>query len=323
MRVDDTFQMVKRAIATGRPAHGYLIVGPVRGAAMELALRILQTLFCQADKDKPCGSCDGCRRVTERIETDIHWIFPEKKSRIISADQIRDTLIHEVTQTAFAGGWKVGVLVGADRLNDASANAFLKTLEEPPAKTLFLLLSDTPQQLLPTILSRCQRIDLAEIRELDEPWKSRVIETLASPLWGHPLENLAMSNILFSVLTDIKDRAARLVADESKVDAKIDEDDDVFDAKISARYREMRTDFLLTLMRWFRDLFVLRAGGDDALVYNNSKLPVLKERAASLTLAKAIYNLNAVEELTRQMEKSLSEETVLAYAMDRLSHAVV
>jgi len=321
MRVDDIFQMVKRAIAAGRPAHGYLIVGPVRGVAMDLALRILQTLFCRAE-DKPCGSCDGCRRVNEHIETDIHWIFPEKKSRIISADQIRDKLIHEVTQTAFAGGWKVGVLVGADRLNDASANAFLKTLEEPPEQTLFLLLSDTPQQILPTILSRCQRIDLAEVRELDEPWKSRVIETLASPLWGRPLENLAMSSVLFSVMTDIKDRAARLVADESKVDSKVDEDEDVFDAKVNARYRELRTDFLLTLMRWFRDLFVLRAGGDEALVYNRNRLQILKERADGLTLAKAIYNLKAIEELTWQMDKSLSEETVLAYAMDRLSHGV-
>lgn len=323
VRVDDIFQMVKRAITAGRPAHGYLIVGPVRGVAMDLTLRILKMLFCQDEKDKPCENCEGCRRVTERIEPDVHWVFPEKKSRVISAEQIRDRLLYEMTQTAFAGGWKVGVLVGADRLNDASANAFLKTLEEPPEKTLFLLLSDTPQHLLPTILSRCQRIDLAEVRELDEPWKSQVIETLASPFWGRSLENLAMSNMLYSFLADMKERAASMVVDESKDETKIDEDDDVFDAKINARYREIRTDFLLTLMRWFRDLFVLQAGGDNNLVYNSSKLLVLKERSSRLTLSKAIYNLNAIEELTRQMEKNLSEETVLAYAMDRLSHGVV
>ena len=321
MHIDDTFQMVKRAIDAGRPAHGYLIVGSVRGAAMDLTMRILQTLFCRT-VDKPCGSCDGCRRVAERIETDIHWIFPEKKSRVISADQIRNKLIHEVTQTAFSGGWKAGVLVGADRLNEASANAFLKTLEEPPEKTLFLLLSDTPQQILPTIVSRCQRIDLTGIRELSEPWKSRVIETLSSPLWGRPMENVAMSNALFSVLVDIKEKAAQMVTDEGKNENKIEEDDDVFDGKVNARYREMRTDFLLTLLRWFRDLLLLQAGGADALVSNPSKLAVLKERAERLTLAKTIYNLSAIEELTRHMEKSLSEETILAYAMDRINHGV-
>jgi len=321
MRLDDTFQMVKRAIDAGRPAQGYLIIGPVRGVAMDLAMRILQLLFCRAE-EKPCGTCEGCRHVAERMEADIHWIFPEKKSRIISADQIREKLIYEVTQTSFSGGWKAGVLVGADRLNEASANAFLKTLEEPPAKTLFLLLSDTPQQMLPTIVSRCQRIDLDDVRELGEPWKSRVLETLSSPLLGKPLEGLAMANVLFSILTDMKSKAEQLVKDEAKNDTAVEDDDDVFDAKVSARYREMRMDFSLTFLRWFRDLFVLKAGGGDAIVYNRAKLEVLRERSARLTLAQAIYNLSAVDELARQMEKSLSEETVLAYALDRINHGV-
>ncbi len=321
MQLTDTFQMVKRALDAGRPAHGYLIVGPVRGVGMDLAMRILQTLFCSA-ASKPCGACERCRRVAERIESDIHWVFPEKKSRIISAEQIREKLIHEVTQTSLAGGWKVGVLVGADRLNEASANAFLKTLEEPPEKTLFLLLSDAPQQLLPTIVSRCQRIDLNAQRELAEPWRSRVVETLSGPLWGKPMERLAMSNLLFSVLADVKLKAEQLVKEESAGDIKVDEDDEVFDAKVSARYRELRNDFLLTLMRWFRDMVVLKAGGDESLVFTRSKVDVLKERVSRLTLAQVIYNLNAVEELARQMERNLSEETLLAYALDRMNHGV-
>lgn len=322
MQLNETYQMVRRAIDAGRPAHGYLIVGPVRGIGMDLAVRILQTLFCGNAESRPCGACEPCRRVAERIEVDVHWIFPEKKTRIISAEQIREKLIAPVTQTSFGGGWKAGVLVGADRLNDASANAFLKTLEEPPEKTLFLLLSDSPQQLLPTIVSRCQRIDLVDVRELAEPWKSRVVETLASPLYGRALERLAMSNLLFSILSDIKSKAEQLVREESQGEEKVEEEDGVFDAKVSARYRELRTDFLLTLMRWFRDLFVLKAGGADTLVFTKAKIEVLRERAARLTLAQAVYNLEAVEELGRQMERNLSEETLLAYALDRMNHGV-
>jgi len=322
MRIDDTFKMVRRALDVGHPAHGYLIVGPVRGVAMDLAVRILQVLFCRSS-EKPCGTCDGCRHVVDRQEVDIHWIFPEKKSRIISADQIREKLINEVTQTSFSGGWKAGVLIGADRLNDASANAFLKTLEEPPEKTLFLLLSDAPQQLLPTIVSRCQRIDLDEVRGLSEPWKSRVIETLASPLLSRTMEKLAMSNVLFSILADMKGKAEQLITDEESNSEVADEDDkEVFEAKVSARYRELRTDFLLEVLRWFRDLFVLKAGGADSLVHNRANLEVLKERVGRLTLVQTIYNLNAVEELARQMERNLPEETLLGYALDRMNHGV-
>jgi len=322
MQLNDIFLMVKHAIDAGRPAHGYLIVGPERGVGMALAVRILQTLFC-TEQNKPCGACDACRRVTERTNPDIHWIFPEKKMRVISAEQVREKLINEVSQTAFASGWKAGVLVGADRLNDASANAFLKTLEEPPERTLFLLLTDAPQQLLPTIVSRCQRIDLTAQRELDEPWKSRVIETLASPLWNTPIERLAMSNVLFSVLADIKSKAEELVRSESAGDGKLEEDDDdVFDAKVSARYKELRLDFLLLLTRWFRDLMILKAGGDESLVRIRTKLDVLKERASRLSLAQVFYDLNALEDLSRQMERNLSEETLLAYTLDRIHHGV-
>lgn len=321
MLIDETFQMIKRAIDSGRPAHGYLIVGPVRGVGMDLALKILQVLFCTAE-NKPCGTCDGCRHVTGRMEADIHWIFPEKKSRIISADQIRENLIHEVTQTAFSGGWKAGVIIGADRLNEASANAFLKTLEEPPERTLFLLLSDAPQQLLPTIVSRCQRIDLDDVRDLSEPWKSRVLQVLSGRAWGKPLENLAMANVLFSILSDMKERAEQIVKDEARQETAAEDDDEVFEARVSARYKELRTDLLLGMMRWFRDIFVLKAGGDVSLVYCREHLDELKKRADRLTLAQAIYNLGAVEELARQMERNISEETLLAYTLDRLNHGV-
>ena len=107
----------------------------------------MQLLFCESEPP-PCGECIRCRHVHDRTEPDIHWVFPEKKSRVISVDQIRDTIVSQMSQTSFGGGWKVGVITGADRLNTAAANAFLKTLEEPTEKTLFLLLSDLPQELL-------------------------------------------------------------------------------------------------------------------------------------------------------------------------------
>jgi DNA polymerase III subunit delta' len=320
MTFDETFLMVKRAIDSGRPAHGYLIVGSVRNHGMKLTHLIIQNLFCTAE-EKPCKKCASCRRVEEHTEPDVHWIFPEMKSRVISAEQMREKLLAEISQTSFSGGWKVGVLVGADRLNDSSANAFLKTLEEPPEKTLFLLLTDTPQQVIPTIISRCQRIDLDAFRELSEPWLGTLVSTLSSPYFRTPLERLVMSEQLSKLLEDIKEKAEAWVKEESEKEQKVEEDEDLFLARVSARYREMRMDFLVTLMRWFRDLFVVKAGGG-AEIHFKEKADLFKERAARLTLAQTLYNVNAIEELARQLDRNLSEETVLAYAIDRIFHGV-
>ncbi len=321
MLVDETFEMIRHALDSGHPAHGYLITGPVRGAAMELVMRVLQLLFCHAEQ-KPCGNCDGCRRVVEKTESDIHWIFPELKTRVISVKQMREKLINEISKTSFSGGWKAGVLVGADRMNAASANAFLKTLEEPPDRTLFFLLSDAPQQLLSTIVSRCQRIDLDDDSELAEHWKDRVIESLANAQSGKPLENLAVSTELFSILTEIKEEAERLVKEEKGEDP-LEDDEKIFNAKVSSRYREMRGDFLRVIMRWFRDLFGVKCGGDDSLLYYPVHFNLYRERAARLTLAQVLYNLEAAEELSRQFEKNISEETLLAYAVDRCNHGTL
>jgi len=319
MTFDETFQMIKRALDAGRPAYGYLIVGAVRGHGMDLAVRITQTLFCTGE-EKPCRACESCRRVAEHTEPDVHWIFPEKKSRVISAEQMREQLLASISQTSFTGGWKVGILAGADCLNDASANAFLKTLEEPPERTLFLLLTDTPQKLLPTIVSRCQRIDLDAFRELGEPWRSSLLDTLASPFYRSPVERMVSANQLCAILAEMQAKAEEWVK-ASEQNEKVEDSDDVFKAKISARYREMRVDFLISLMRWFRDLFAVRSGGA-AWVHYAEKLDVLKERAARLTLAQTFYNLNAVEELARQFDRNLKEETVMAYAVDRMFHGV-
>ena len=324
MKIEETFEMVKHAFETGKPAHGYLITGPLRGIGMEMVMRILQYLFCQSTAVKPCGTCDGCRKVREKTQVDIEWIYPEKKSRVISIENMRENLLAPISKSAMLGGWKVGVLVGADRLNTSSSNAFLKTLEEPPDQTVFLLLTEAPQLLLPTIISRCQRIDLEDTRELDEPWLGRILETLSCDLYKTPMERLSMSNSLFAVLTDIKNHVEGMVREEENNNDKVDESKDVFDAKVSARYREFRGDFILTMLRWVRDLMVLCAGGADKLVHYQAYLEILKSRAANLDLSKAVYNIKAVEELSVQLnERNMPEESTLAYAIDRIQHGVV
>ena len=157
MEVDEAYSLISRAIDAGRPAHGYLIVGDVRGNCLELVNRILGKLF-------PSDAA----LLASRSHPDVAWLEPQGRSRTIKVARgkeddgpgMRDGIVEPMSVTSFGGGWKAGVISGADRMQVEAANAFLKTLEEPPPRTIFLMMTDQPDAMLPTITSRSQRIDL-------------------------------------------------------------------------------------------------------------------------------------------------------------------
>jgi DNA polymerase III subunit delta' len=140
-----------------RLPHALLIHEPPGAGGDYLAAWAAQLVLCQRPASAPCGACDGCRRVLRFQHPDLAWLQPAEDSRQIRIEQVRE-LASELALTSHAGGYKVGVLTPADALNRFAANALLKTLEEPPARTLLILVVTQPSRLPPTIRSRCQRI---------------------------------------------------------------------------------------------------------------------------------------------------------------------
>ena len=252
MELDEAFDLISHAIDTGHAAHGYLLVGDIRGNCSELIRRILVKLYP-----------DAAAQVETNSHPDIVTLEPEGKARIISVDAMRERIVEPMSTTAFSGGWKVGVIYGVDRLNSQSANAFLKSLEEPTPQTMYLMATDQPDSILPTIISRSQRIDL--------PLSEGVLE-------GDDYETVAEA---FAA----KDAAA--LAEKLK---ELKEDADDADVAL------VRKTFYKTIMSFVRQLML---GG---------KLPAYQ----------AFRNAEAVEEAYRQSERSLSDDAVLSFMMDRI-----
>lgn len=142
---DSPLEVLLRSARQHRLPHGLLLNGPhiedLEEAATELAATLLQG-------NQPGSSASPFSH------PDFYVVRPANKSRQISADTVRD-LIRNIHQTSFSNSGKVAVIVEADRMNQSSANIFLKTLEEPPSGTYLLLLTTRPYALLPTIRSRC------------------------------------------------------------------------------------------------------------------------------------------------------------------------
>ncbi len=198
MDVAEAFDLIAHAIDAGRAAHGYLICGDLRGPCDVLAGRILAKLFPDA------GGPGELRN-----HPDVATLEPEGKSRTIHVKSMRERLIDPMAATSFSGGWKVGLVIGADRMETEAANAFLKTLEEPPPQTLFLLLTDSPDAILPTIVSRTQRIDLPLSEGIleGEPYAA-LAEIFRAPALDGITEKARAGERLADILGELKAEAA-------------------------------------------------------------------------------------------------------------------
>ncbi|MCI9129252.1 MAG: DNA polymerase III subunit [Eggerthellaceae bacterium] len=156
---------LRSSLINDRITHAYLFTGPAGSNKLQAAYALAQALVCPKGPTGPrgsaCGACDGCSRAKRRVHPDIHYFAPEGASAYL-VEQIRD-IVADVSLAPIQSTRKVYILDRADLMNVNSANAFLKTLEEPPENVVFLLLGRTRESVLPTISSRCQIVPFRHI----------------------------------------------------------------------------------------------------------------------------------------------------------------
>ena len=155
---DRQWGRVERGIRAERVPHALLLRGTEGCGKALFAARLAAMLLCRSEDDPPCGECGSCRLCAAGSHSDRIDVAIAKDRREIVVEQIRD-LIHSVGLTARIGHCKVVIVDPAEQMNRHAANTLLKTLEEPPGATVFLLVSSNPALLLATIRSRCQTID--------------------------------------------------------------------------------------------------------------------------------------------------------------------
>lgn len=150
---------VEAALRAERLSHGILIHEDPGAGGLELARWVTQRVNCTS-AEKPCGECQSCRWIAAGQHPDVTPLSPEGDSKQILIQAVRD-LAADLALTAHTKGFKVAIVAPADAMNPFAANALLKTLEEPPARTLVLLVTSQPSRLLPTLRSRCSKLRLA------------------------------------------------------------------------------------------------------------------------------------------------------------------
>ena len=305
---------LRRSHAAGRLAHAYLIHGPVRGAGRLLAEAFLQFLFCKAEPP-PCGVCAECRRVTARTHPDILWLEPESKSRQIvigeegEPEGIRQ-VVRFIAMTPFAGQRKAAVILDAERMNASAANAFLKTLEEPPASSLILLVTEAPQALPPTILSRCQKIDLSSALEEPGEWLEPLLDWLRAGPAADALGTAARAGGLRLILSAEK---KRIEDAEPEAESNDDVADEVLDARIAAKYQAVRAAIFRYILFWHRDVLLRTLGLPEAEYHFPGEVEAQTRQARQSNPGGALRHVRRMETLIRRLDQfpAASEQILL------------
>ncbi|HEY1050126.1 MAG TPA: hypothetical protein VGE39_10240 [Prosthecobacter sp.] len=323
---DHALKLLARANDNGRLGHAYLITGPKEAQHEQFAARVLDLVTGQ-----PQHTLEGWEGQGAIV------LRPQSKSRRITIGDDGDDpgtirfLEKMIRRTAAPNGWKLGIIVDAERMNVQAQNAFLKTLEEPPPRTLLLLLTTQPEQLLPTIQSRVIEIGLmppsgARIFTEHENQLLAVLQKMAKNAAGTLSGALSLKTDFESILEDLHDAIKKRHEDDFEKEQDhykqttdgswLKQREEQVEAAIEADYIQQRSALMDLLLSWFGDVARLQAGAE------NLDLPRCQPATASLAakwdkgdVAKRIRVLRQLEShLHTNVNESLALEVCFIQA---------
>lgn len=314
--------LLEHSLAIGDLAHAYLFVGAQHIGKMTMALDLARALNCEGDKP-PCFECGPCRRISNGKHTDIIIIglnstnsSGEVKQRVeIGIDDIRE-LQRNTSFPPYEGKCKIFIIDGAEHLSSEAANCLLKTLEEPPRGVVILLLTVDELRLLPTVVSRCQRVELKPMpaEELErvlveshevENDKARLLARLSQGCLGWAIRALTDDSYLAQ-------RAQRLAEMLSSLDVGWDERF-TYAAKLG-NDRKAVEEVINLWLTWWRDMMLIKCDCKQAIT-NVDQISMLEKWAQTLSLSQVRNFIDSLQKSLSQIALNANLRLVLEILM--------
>ena len=299
--------MLKKHVTNGTTRHAYLFAGPPGLGRRTLALRFAQALNCQSpvEAGMPCGQCRDCRQIAAMQHADLAIVQSESEGAVLKVDQIREarrTLVLKPYQAQY----RVALFLRFQEANDNAANALLKTLEEAPSYAVLILTADSPEQLLPTIVSRCEVIRLRPLRveevqsELEtrglETGKAKLIAHLSGGRFGYALRLLEDESLLERREERLNDLQSLISATRVEKFAYAD--------KLARDKESMRQAILIWLSYW-RDVLLRTAQAETPLT-NVDRNVEIESLAQHLDLSMTRRVVTGLEDVLDKMERNVN-----------------
>ncbi|HEX9840959.1 MAG TPA: DNA polymerase III subunit delta' [Anaerolineales bacterium] len=308
--------MLKKHVVNGTTRHAYLFAGPPGLGRRTLALRFAQALNCQTPPHAgiPCGQCRACKQIEAMQHADLTVIEAETDGGTLKVDQIRETR-RTLTFKPYQSDYRVAIFLRFQEANDNAANALLKTLEEAPSYAVLILTADNPEQLLPTIVSRCEVLRLRPLRVEDvsrelelrgfETGRAKLIAHISGGRFGYARQLIESEALLEKREERLNDMQSLIVASRVEKFAYAD--------KLARDKETMRQAILIWLSYW-RDVMLRTAQAKTPLI-NVDRNVEIEDLAGRLDLSAArgvVSGLeNALEKMDRNVNSRLLAEVLL------------
>ena len=314
--------MLHQQVAHGEARHAYLFCGPPGLGRRTLALRLAQALNCTKTiaPGIPCGVCRDCKQIEEMRHPDMNVIQAvdedgvSKENGTLKVDQVR-AVQHSLSLRPYQAKYRVALFLRFQEANDNAANALLKTLEEAPAHAILLLTADTPEQLLPTIISRCEvlRLRALPISAIESDLLERGVDEERARLLAHISGGRpGYARRLVDDMTLLEKREERLNDLQTLLPAPRVEKFSY--AEKLAKDKEIMRQTIVIWLSYWRDVMLRVAGAESPLINvdRNMEIEFLAGRLNLSTARRVVSDLeSALEKMDKNVNSRLLAEVLL------------
>lgn len=254
---------MKNAIKLNKISHAYIINGEKGMGKKTIAKIFSMTLQCEKGGDEPCMQCHSCKQAISNNHPDIRWITHEKSSTI-AIDEVREQINNDILIKPYSSKYKIYIVDEAEKLTIQAQNALLKTIEEPPAYGIIMLLTNNKDSFLQTILSRCVALEMRPVASTDiinylrekekiPDYQAKMVVNFAGGNLGRAIRLASMEE--FNELKDMVIRHLTGICDASVTDIS-------GYVKEAATFKDNISEYIDLMVAWFRDVLIFKASKD-------------------------------------------------------------
>lgn len=303
---------LRQAVKAGTFSHAYIIEGEKSSGKMMLAKAFAQSLLCESFDEEPCGICPSCLKAISGSHPDIIYVNHEKPN-LISVDEIRKQVDNDILIKPYESKYKVYIIDESDKMNDQAQNAILKTIEEPPSYGVIFLLTDNANKLLPTIRSRCLKLSMVPVNQMEikdflmKEYELVDYQALSYSSYSQGVVGKAINMINATEENELRDSIAKMLG-------RLKSSDGV-EHKTNLKMLEENKDYLPEIFNlmtiWYRDVLLYKSIGQSGKLIFQNEARAIKEIAENTSYHGISKSLEDIDMARTRLKCNVNKTTNL------------